>query len=371
MNFLKKLITYIDVVLLKKYLDNKFWQFENWEITEYRLQYKVEKTDLIKRIHWVADESNLNKDDIHLKHFTDVHSEYIYLYDFPVVLETRFYWLVNLKSSKIIPFSKHNFFDPWGRTDPVPSVLAYLFPRKKYFEKIIINATNYDWFNYYHFFFDVLPTICKLKEIENYQSIKLVVPKEIKNVSYIQEFMGISNLFEGVKILYVEKDSKVYAQQAYNLRMPYMNKAIINQILDSINFQKEEIDVPLNVFITRSLNRSRTLNNITEIEKIAQTFGFAIVDTDGWSLKRQITFFGKVKNVIGLHGAGMSNLMFGKNSIEKVFEIMPGDLNPQFYADLCKEFDFAYLSVHGDSRGRNENFYLNPEAFKSAIQNYF
>jgi len=355
-------------------IDRLYWKFDDYPIERFREIYEIQENE-IKIFHPEVDPTgNFDIKDIFAKHLIDIQTKYLYRFNVPTYLEPRHFWLIEKKTEKILKRSRHNVFDPWGSPPPLPSLMDKMNIFKKRINlPYAIPIPKYMWFNYYHFFFDVVSQVIQLREFGISKDIPIIAPYKAKEVQYIKDFMKLSNLFHNQAILFLKDNEFVHiGKEAIVVKNSYMNKQMIHTLLDSIDYRQIQPynNVPKKVFLTRDIKRNRTLKNIKEIEQLANSFGFEVVDTDGWSLAEQIAFFSKVEHVIGLHGAGLTNLLFGKDSIKKVLEIMPGDLNPGFYMHLSMILGIQYKKIFGSKRELNENFYLNPTLFEQALNEF-
>jgi capsular polysaccharide biosynthesis protein len=82
--------------------------------------------------------------------------------------------------------------------------------------------------------------------------------------------------------------------------------------------------------------RRRELHNQREVETVLRDFEFEFVEADKLDFAQQVNIFSDASVIIGLHGAGLSNMMYAKPGA-LVIEI--SDLidypNPYYYALAC------------------------------------
>ena len=102
------------------------------------------------------------------------------------------------------------------------------------------------------------------------------------------------------------------------------------------------------VFLTRSPNRGRVLLNGAEVEAAAAALGFRIVDTDGLSLAQQCEIFGSARVVVGIHGAGLTNIIHRRGAPLTLLELKPpGYTSSSELEHMCTAFGYRYESVIG------------------------
>ena len=128
------------------------------------------------------------------------------------------------------------------------------------------------------------------------------------------------------------------------------------------------------IFVTRSKARVRHLENVQEIEEVCTRLGFELVDTDLLSPEQQIESFANAAWIIGIHGAGLTNILFRLGHCQ-VFEIFPppnlGYL-PFHYIMLAKMRGFRYQAIIGESVKKrfSEGFYLAPDVFEGELTKF-
>ena len=78
-----------------------------------------------------------------------------------------------------------------------------------------------------------------------------------------------------------------------------------------------------NYYIARKKNTSRNFFNLDEIENfLISQMNFTKIYLEDLSIIEQISIFNNAKYIIGIHGAGLSNIVFCNKKV-KIFEIMP------------------------------------------------
>jgi len=77
-------------------------------------------------------------------------------------------------------------------------------------------------------------------------------------------------------------------------------------------------------------------------------FGFQVVDPENYSSSEQINIFSNATEVVAIHGAALSNLVFS-NSNCKVFEIFSHPYRTYFFREIAKINGNSYMSSEMDS----------------------
>jgi hypothetical protein len=106
------------------------------------------------------------------------------------------------------------------------------------------------------------------------------------------------------------------------------------------------------IYITRSRARYRRLLNEAELLPSIQDFGFEVVAAEHLSYRDQIGLFSGAGVVLGLHGAGLTNILFCRpNSV--VLEILEPKTSRPHYWMMARALGHTYDCVVGDSAGGN------------------
>jgi len=124
------------------------------------------------------------------------------------------------------------------------------------------------------------------------------------------------------------------------------------------------------IYVTRSKKRGRTIENSSEIDRLLTKSGFEIIDTEGMSILDQATIFNNSAIVVGVHGAGLTNLLFHQPGQLSLFEIFHPDFAHPHYRWMAGAYNFAYQAIVGDFSLENGNFQLDPIKFKSQLDTF-
>ncbi len=93
----------------------------------------------------------------------------------------------------------------------------------------------------------------------------------------------------------------------------------------------------LRIFVSRDDASHRNLRNETEVTRLLIQNGFVTVQPGTLSFAQQVSLFSRARIIVGLHGAGLTNLMWAHPSTE-ILELASADLNDsgyRFLANLC------------------------------------
>ena len=199
------------------------------------------------------------------------------------------------------------------------------------------------WFNYSFWMTSSLVRLRILYKQTN--DFTLIYPEEWDNIAYVQETL---RAFPNLKI---ERIPAGVHLQVPHLLLPEvrpftacLNGGDIKDVSSFIqNFLERDLAAipatPQKIFVNRKKASCRKITNIDEVKHVMEKYGYKEVDFDDMSVVHQIACIRSAKNVVMLHGAGMTNMMFAYPKT-KVLELMHEYTEPRTY-----RFIYWFLSV--------------------------
>ena len=273
--------------------------------------------------------------------------EYLVFYKKKGLLEPQYGWFLNSKN-EIIQKSL-----PYGETQITPLPNYILYVKKKIIKVDKVVSIRYNWFNYWHFFNDVIGQLYLL-DINNFdKSIPIVVPNEALKLGYVKYFFEteyakkLNWIFQD-KETFIEVNAIYFCKSIPNIKAQFVYGAsIFKQRIQVTNIPNKKI------FVTRKQNRGRTILNINLINELLEKYKFEIIDCDDLSMAQQICVFSSADFIVGIHGAGLTNIIYRYPDTCTVIEIFPPDMTPTHYYWLAKELGYNYNAVLGTDGDRN------------------
>lgn len=129
------------------------------------------------------------------------------------------------------------------------------------------------------------------------------------------------------------------------------------------------------IYITRRAAQRRRVANEAELEPILSRYGFEIVEAERLTLREKTHIFGAAEAVIGLHGAGLTNILLSPPGC-KVLEIFdPNHMNVNNYA-AADVLGMEYWYMVGQAAGRleghgatgHDDVYVPASEFEQSVQ---
>lgn len=225
--------------------------------------------------------------------------------------------------------------------------------------------------NYFHFFNDVLAKIFFLQSNGiSFEGARIIVSKKLWDKPYFQFYLQRSGQFMSLPWIvqddeYIKCDSAVFCK-------PLTHRIDIWQpMIRPLNSTRSG---QRKIFLTRARNRLRFLENDLEIINICKQHGLEIVDADDLTNDQQIELFSNCRLIAGIHGAGLTNMVFRKAPCAVLEIFPPPDLGylPFHYIMLAKMQGFEYQAVIGTTPEKKYSggFYLDPAKFDQALRQF-
>ena len=223
---------------------------------------------------------------------------------------------------------------------------SFLYPLKKE-DNLVLNISANGNTNYFHFLFS--PGLIALSLFENSsidtQPILYLGPRW-KAFGYAEEicrFLGsknfsYENLVASSAVSYVEKNL------SYHI-LPYHVDWLRRRIGEKVMLHHaEEHGCHSRVLITREKAGSRRLLFTSrEIETLVKS-DFEVFNLEDMSFIDQVALFINAEEIIAVHGAGLSNVVFcSKNAL--VIELFPENLKSDYFSNIARIVGLRYKRV--------------------------
>jgi hypothetical protein len=217
------------------------------------------------------------------------------------------------------------------------------------------------FFNYYHLLTEALPRLIALQSsslISSIDEVQLLCPGGLSPVErFFLSKMGfgempILEVDEGP--LYIIEDlllSSLKTQLQSGYLAPRYVKTLQSRLLPKRRSTRNR-----RLFISRENAGRRRIQNQNEVETCLKKYGFESIVMEKLSLQEQIETMYDAEAVISPHGAGLTNLLFGRRI--QVLEIFPSREIAPHYFFLAKSLGHSYRFMCGEEQT------LNPASFE-------
>ena len=242
-----------------------------------------------------------------------------------------------------------------------------VFLKQKHIKNNCVIIYNRNSYGYFHWVLDTLPKILYAKKIN--ANFTFILPESLK-----QKFIIDSLKKFNIKFIFIKRDYKylfeniTYIGELYPSGSP--RKEVLENLRKNIKFKKKNIE---RIYISRNKSNRRKIINENALIKILKKYKFKILYTEKIKFKRQIEIFSKANLVIGLHGAGITNIVWMKKN-SQLFEIKPEkDLFLNCYFNLANalKINYHYLICKKHnyfSSSKNSNYEVNIGYFEKQLK---
>lgn len=255
---------------------------------------------------------------------------------------------------------------PIRKKDYIKNLL--LLKRKPFVVDKAIWITDENAYGYFHWLTDCLTRL--VVALPQIQSHKIILPQHLKRMPFIEDSLHYFNLDP---VFYSDEDPvliKELITPKHTAPTGNYHPEIINdlrEIFTGINKQ-----VPFRkIYISREKAVKRKITNEENVIALLKQYNFEIHYFEQYDLDKQINLMKESICLIGVHGAGLSNMLFmNKNSF--ILELRnTGDKINNCYYSLASDLQhkYYYLLNNGDSSDTHEvNLTVDIEKLKNIIE---
>lgn len=219
--------------------------------------------------------------------------------------------------------------------------------------------------NYYHFLIDIIGGRLRLAdELGLFPRVPILVGRSaLKQRRYVRDIIRLMGLDRDQVV--IQENLPGAAKWIRSKRLYFADPS--RQSLANYDYVRRALRVPdsdrasqRRIFLIREPRYGRGISNLDAVRQVAKRFGFEIIQTGDRSIEEQQEMFSASRYVIGIHGAGLANLVFRKNAACSVLEIYPPSAKrPRFhFYYMAKVLGFQY------------EFMLASAAPEDAVQSY-
>ena len=224
----------------------------------------------------------------------------------------------------------------------------------------------------YHWFLDCLPRLYALLQTINVPTI-LIMPAQAP--AFQQEtlrFLIQNNAY--LQVASISKKEKwhlpefVLANFISNHNSGYLPRAVADFIRTNIwsGYGVAAQPQKTRIYISRAKAKKRRLLTEKQLLPILLAYNFQIIYAEEFSYAEQVQLFYNAEIVAGAHGAGLTNILFGRNL--KVIELHPQDMVRSHYFMICKALDFEYYYLLGSHHNQQQDFKIEANALQELLQ---
>lgn len=206
--------------------------------------------------------------------------------------------------------------------------------------------------NYYHFVLEVLPRWAITRQL---------LPDVIPDAVYVPHALGYERellALTGIDTVPLLSTATVAAVSADRLLVPsYPNLGemqpswLVSWVRDTLLPSRPE-GRPKRIFVTRGgAPHTRRLERGPEIAALLESQGFTTIDPGAMTVQEQIDHFAAAEVVVGIHGAGLTNLVFAPPGVRVLELFAPTYVKHCYWALTDQIPGSTYRYLIGDGPG--------------------
>jgi hypothetical protein len=308
----------------------------------------------------------------------------LFLFEDDLVKQLPNVYINYLKNCKVTPhgivFKKFKIFNQfliWAKHKKEFNLFYlirnYLFRRKIKLDKNKKYIVCFDYWSmgYFHWMCDFLPKLIMLDvHLHDYL---LILPDNHRH-DYILDSLKIFDIYKPVRFSdkqYLSIPNALIPDSICHSgdNNPFVMQKLRDKFLSYYLPKTDSNVLSQNIYVSRSRAKGRFIENENEVREVVESLGFKIVHFEDYSLKEQIELMFNCKNLIGIHGANLTNLMF-MNPKSNILELRKkDDCKSNYYYSLASSFNLNYFYLQCDAvKGYSKtalNLIVNIQKFKS------
>lgn len=231
---------------------------------------------------------------------------------------------------------------------------------------------HHKWFGYFFWMTCYMPRLLRAMDANLSPAPKLLVSNRWKNFEYVASSLSTCPLeWECLDLdehAFVSTLILPHARKATSYIHPAEIQRVVQHFLSAFEIQPQP--PTRKIWIHRSEKSRRALLNEDEVLAAVQKAGFEPIVFEALTLKQQIELMQQTKVLAGLHGAGLTNLMFlPANST--VLECMPEEFaayaHPFPYRALAHAVQVKY-ALTGMDPPQNQIKWVWPKQAKTSVR---
>lgn len=267
---------------------------------------------------------------------------------------------LSLNRNGLIKESHHSY--PHQLTNYQNEAAHYYYAAKENPESLIILEgedlylqIHHPWYNYFHWITEPIFRLWAVRK--QLDKMVLILPERYQKADFI---MGSLEPFKIKNIFFIPEGKSVLIR---NLCLPQIkpvcdtfNSFHLKQVRNFytnyvLNEKRMTLPVTERIYISRELAGRRKVVNEDDVLRVLAKYDFQTFYPEKWSFLEQVTYYSKIKYLIGTHGSGLTNILFmpkGSSLLElhkdktneldhpsPLFWYMSDALGINYYQQLC------------------------------------
>jgi len=208
--------------------------------------------------------------------------------------------------------------------------------------------------NYFHFLCDVVPKLRLARECGIPDDVPLLVGGRLFRQPFFQRAMR-RGLLQGREFV-VQDGDYLAAEDVVFARSEGPVRANLEWTALALGAPNADPNGHRRIFLTRQKSRGRYLLNQDELLPTLKRWDIELIDTDTLTLDEQMDLFSRADVVVGIHGAGLANILYRRGGNCSVLELYPPGELVATNAWIAGQLGFNYKAIRGYAPQTVERF---------------
>lgn len=241
----------------------------------------------------------------------------------------------------------------------IPSSLAYAYdarlpswrvlrshPRQDIVRNVISLRDPYET-NYFHFFNDLLGKLLYVRRhLPALGDHAFVIAERVHESRWFQALRS-TDLLQNARFIVQQRDEPVVCESTIFVKAPPHQADFFSTISASAceRYANVRASVPERLILLRGAETMHGRIPTNQLELVARLgeYGFEAVDPATLPWPEQVAVMRHCQILVGLHGAGMTNLMFRGPGPMTVVELFPRGFSPPHYYWMAQMLGYRYV----------------------------
>jgi Glycosyltransferase 61 len=296
----------------------------------------------------------------------------------PAYIEPEFGWVITEEGELIEESMTPQFPMPkatWRNGLPSPARFREAIRDPSRIEEVesVVSLRHFWEWNYYHFHLDVLGKLKLLADAGVSDELPLALGRYARELRFARELLGSGRLaHRRWMVPDLENRRIIRAGRVLFCRAGGEYRERVLHLLSCLDLPAADPAASGRVWLHRAPPAFRTIANWEEIRPIIEEHGFRIVDSAQLGIAEQIDLFRSTRYLAGVHGAGMTNMIYRAGVPLSLLELYAHPYVSVDMQGLCAElgYDYARLGCKPAQRAtaQHANLAVEPEALRQALQ---
>ena len=271
--------------------------------------------------------------------------EFILIWDQPCIIEPVTGW--GITNQRRLLFHSLGISRTWFLRRP--ALVDFLSRKDDHVVEKAVSFRDTGEENYFHFFNDVLAKYFYLKANGiSFDDRQVIISAKLYSKPYFRWYLSQSAEFQKLKWV-VQEDDYIATKSVVFCKPLTHRKDFFQQI-----FKPLLVPATINkrIFVNRAKSRLRFISNFAEVTSVLAKHNIEIIDPDLLAPNVQRTVFSQASLIVGVHGAGLTNIYY-RNDQCSVLEIFPPPADNYLafhYIMIADMKGFRYQGIIGEGK---------------------